>query len=208
MLLDRASVVWPTVSRVRHSCGEVAVLAFRPVAPSLSASLPAVTDVSSGWFALGGTLVGVVGSQVAAVISATGKARARKLKNQRQDQATKADKRRVLYELLILQIDKAELLTAKVLASMDREPGGIHYASSVREVIEPVRSTCISVQIDGSDVAREIASELLDATHELWFQVTLDEENDAQRDAVEASHDALKLSHTSMVGAARADFGG
>lgn len=170
-----------------------------------------MTDLSSAWFAVGGTLIGVVGTQTAVVIKAFGKGRARKLKNQRDDTAAKAAKRRELYEQLIGYVDKAELLTAKVVATMkdDHKDHSYAYASAFDEVLEPVRSACISVQIDGSDRAMKIATGLLADTRGLWHLASVEEEvYDHDQDTVEAVHEALSRAHADMVEAARADFGG
>jgi hypothetical protein len=168
-----------------------------------------VTGIASGWFALGGSLVVVAGTQVGAIISARSKSQARKLKYRRQDMAAKATTRRDLYEHLISRVDKAEALTARVLISMeDKYEEPMHYGNAVTEVLGPVRSACISVQIYGSEEARTIATELLDATQRAWLQATLWEGEDVDQGAVAAANSALERSYARIVEVARQDFGG
>lgn len=80
------------------------------------------------------------------------------------------------------------------------------YTEGFGEYLEPVRATSVSIQIDGSERAQGIVTELLRVTHDLWLQATLVDE--VAEDQVERTHDGLVLARAAMVEVARADFGG
>jgi len=63
----------------------------------------------------------------------------------------------------------------------------------------------VSVQIDGSDRAKVIATSVLNGTGELWQQLT--EDTELTDHALATAHDAVVKAHGDMMGASREDFG-
>jgi fumarylacetoacetate (FAA) hydrolase family protein len=166
-----------------------------------------MTDVTSGWFALGGALIGATATQVTTIINTVSKGKARKQKVILAAAAAKAAKRRPRYEQLIHDLDGAAEYVAWVGRTLN-EPGRApaNRVGGLRSKLAAVRTTSVSVQIDGSDGAKSIATSVLERTTDLWQQVT--EKTELTKDALTKAHDALVLGHTEMIDASREDFGG
>jgi hypothetical protein len=165
-----------------------------------------MADITSGWFALGGALLGGAISQVTPIISTVSKSRARKRKAAQATVAEKAARQRPLYERLIYDLDQAAeyiAWVARTLHTPGKGPAGGR--RGLQGKLTPLRAMAVSVQIDGSDRAKIIATSVLNGTSQLWQQAT--EDSELTDHALAAAHDAVVKAHGDMIDASREDFG-
>ena len=166
-----------------------------------------MSDVASGWFALAGAALGAIGTQISATVTAVSKSKARKAKAIAADKAAKAEIRRPLYTRLIEELHNAAWYANLILRAFDNPgawpPGG---RPSLHKQLAEVRNLCRSVQIDGSDAAKEVVTRVLAGIEELWEEVDGDRAFLAH--AMTKGVDALTSGEAELIEAGRDDFGG
>lgn len=164
----------------------------------------------SGLYAVVGAAIGALGAQLTSFTKAVSKSRARRAKEAVAEKESKAVKRRPLYEGMINGLDKtAEYIawTLETISDPQRGPGGAAQAG-LREVLGPLREHCVAIQIDGSDHAMHIATDVLAGTYPLWWELSTLRKTIFSTPALSKARAAVLKGHAKMVEVSRRDLGG
>jgi hypothetical protein len=168
---------------------------------------------TAGWYAIIGAAIGAVGVQLTGIIQAVSESRARRAAAAAEAKAAKEIKRRPMYEKLINDLDNAtEGIHGKLgsLADPGRSPPG--YVKGLRDLLAPVRSGAVSMQIDGSDRARTVATSVLDGTADMWQEI-VERQPEGNftpftKPALTKAYDAMVKARADMIDVSREDIGG
>jgi leucyl aminopeptidase len=166
-----------------------------------------MSDLTSGLFALGGALIGAFGTQVTAIISATSKSRTRKAKAAEAARADRAARRRPLYETYLSELHAAADFVGWLYPRhTDGQVVAAIFAYKFNEQLTKVRDSSIRIQVDGSDEAVAIATQVLTGIAVLAFLISQSEP--VSRKLMNTAHAALTKAEPQMIAAARKDIGG
>jgi hypothetical protein len=163
-------------------------------------------DVSTELLTLGGVVIGAAASQIGSIVQAVSKGKSRKRKAEAQERAAKSARWRELYSEFTSALRDAAHQT-KLAFGPTQSPGAVagDRRTRLHTDLTSVRDLAGAVQVDGTEEARKVATDVLDGIADLLEAVI-------QQDAIskatfENTLAVLTKAVTDMITVSRKDFG-
>jgi hypothetical protein len=171
-----------------------------------------MTDISTGLFTLGGAAIGAIGTQISGIIRTSSKSRARKQRAAQLQRDSQSDWMRDLYTDFIKNLRAANTVVRSarttvrpMQASATLRAATADGRANLRKGLAGVRDSATQVQIDGSEEALKIATNVLNGIDQLEQLVA--EESMIGMGELDRVTELLTKAETDMINLSRKDFG-